>query len=455
VRKKAVPRRTAVRSPGKPFKLTLVNERNLSFRLSTGIVDVLKARGHIAVAKGGAAALARELEDRMVDDIDAVAARLDPWRGADLEVTFVDDVADEQVDDLVGALARALLESDQVEDVFAEEAALRRELLRALRDGLLGVPRDRGGADEGPARVRLDALGYLAAVVARRARLDDLEDALERAAQSVGCKLNAYDPEAREATFSLSEATFSITVADPDARFDLEQSVADELAELVSDGRVTLPALERRVELRRSIGAATLGALRRRIDEAAAQILRGGASWTLEGDRTLRVTVTPTSDKDAGELGRRAAELAARIEALLEEAPAEEEKPAEVLKAAEAPAAAKKAAPKKSAKKAAPKKSAKKAAPKKSAKKAAPKKSAKKAAPKKSAKKKMTAKKAPRKTAAKKVASKKAAMKRRPATKAKRATANKAKKAAAKKPAAKRARGKKAAIRKAPSKKRR
>ncbi|HSN96851.1 MAG TPA: hypothetical protein VLS89_01090, partial [Candidatus Nanopelagicales bacterium] len=64
-----------------------MNERNLSQRLSTSIIDTLRARGHIAVARGGAAALARELEDRLVEDIDAVAVRLDPMRTTDLEVT--------------------------------------------------------------------------------------------------------------------------------------------------------------------------------------------------------------------------------------------------------------------------------------------------------------------------------------------------------------------------------
>jgi len=434
---------------------------------------VLKARGHLAVAKEAAAALARELEDRLGDDLESVAGKLDPWRSGDVEVTttFVDDGVDEQVEELVGGLARTLLTSENVEDVFAEEAVLRRELLRVLRDGLVGAQqRDAGAPEEGPVRVRLDGLGHVPAMVARRAPVRALRAALDRAAESVGCKLNAYDPESREATFSLSEATFSITVADPEARLDLEQAIVDELTDLVSANVVALPALERSAALGRSFEAAEISALRPQIEVAAARILRQGGStgsWDLDGGGTLTVSLTPVSERDAVELDRRVAELVSEIQATLA-APAEvvqavvEADPEEATEAADAAeeqaasrgapskrasgGAARKAAGKKAAgKKAAPAKKAasKKAAPAKKAagKKAAGKKAAgKKAAPaKKAASKKAASKKAApaKKTAGKKAASKKATGKA-PARGAKKAAVRPAKKAAGKKSAKRR-----------------
>jgi hypothetical protein len=425
-----------------------VSERNLSRRLSTDIVDAFKARGHIAVTKGGAAALARELEDQMVDDIETVAPRLDPWAAVDAELTITsaDGALDDQVEEFVRALARTLMESDHVEDVFAEDNVIQRDLLRVLRDALLGTRRDVGVDDEGPARVRLDALGYVAAMVGKRAPAAVLREALSQAAQSVGCKLNAYDADAREATFSLSEATFSITVADPDARLDLEQAVADELADLVAAKVVALPTVERRVELGAGAEQAAARGLRERIDAAASKALRQGgcaASWEIGGDGALRITVTPMSEQDALDVDRRLAQLTREISAMLGEAPARDaapeppETPAARKEPAKKPAAspAKTPAAKAPVKKAAAKAPVKKAAAKAPVKKAAAKAPVKKAAAKAPAAKAKPAAKAPAKKAAAKAPAKKAAAKA-PAKKA--AAKAPAKKAAAKAPAKRR-----------------
>ena len=425
---------------GGTCKLNGVSETNLSRRLSTSIVDAFKARGHIAVTKGGAAALARELEEQMADDIETVAPRLDPWASVDAEVTVThaDGALDDQVEELIVTLTRTIVDSEHVEDVYAEDKVIHRDLLRVLRDSVLGTRRDLGGEDEGPARVRLDALGYVAAVVARRAPSRTLRDALSRAAQNVGCKLNAYDPEACEATFSLSEATFSITVADPDARLDLEQAVADELADLVATKVVALPTVERRVPLADAVAAAARG-LRDRIDAVATKLLRQGgcvASWELDGEGALKVTITPMSEQDALEVDRRVAQLAREIVALAGAAPAEKSEPSAE---AEAPVGATAAKKRSAAKKAAA--PAKKAASKKAA---AP---ARKPAAKKPAAKKPAAKKpAAKKPAAKKPAAKKPAAKK-PAAKKPAAKKPAAKKPAAKKPAAKKPAAKKAAAR--------
>jgi hypothetical protein len=294
-----------------------VSERNLSRRLSTSIVDALKAHGHILVARGGATALARELEDKMSDDIETIAPRLEPWGLVDGEVTttFGADEVDDQVEELVATLTSTLMESEHVEDVFAEDNVIKRDVFRVMRDALLGPRRGLVYDDDGPVQVRLDTLGYIASTVGKRAVVRVLREALARAAQSAGGKLTGYDPETRE-------ATFSITGNDPDARLELEEAVADELSDLVETHVVSLPMVERRIELSRKIEPGSRGSLRQRIDAVAAKTLRQGgcaASWELEGDRTLKIKVTPLSEQDAIEVDSHVSALAREIASVLGE----------------------------------------------------------------------------------------------------------------------------------------
>jgi hypothetical protein len=294
-----------------------VSERNLSRRLSTSIVDALKAHGHILVARGGATALARELEDKMSDDIETIAPRLEPWGLVDGEVTttFGADEVDDQVEELVATLTSTLMEPEHVEDVFAEDNVIKRDVFRVMRDALLGPRRGLVYDDDGPVQVRLDTLGYIASTVGKRAVVRVLREALARAAQSAGGKLTGYDPETRE-------ATFSITGNDPDARLELEEAVADELSDLVETHVVSLPMVERRIELSRKIEPGSRGSLRQRIDAVAAKTLRQGgcaASWELEGDRTLKIKVTPLSEQDAIEVDSHVSALAREIASVLGE----------------------------------------------------------------------------------------------------------------------------------------
>ncbi|WP_437803406.1 hypothetical protein [Sorangium sp. So ce693] len=277
-----------------------MNERNLSRRLSTSIVDALKAHGHILVARGGATALARELEDKMAADIAAITPRLEPWALVDGEptTTFGTDEIDDQVEELVASLTSTLMESEHVEDIFTEDNVIKRDVFRVMRDALLGPRPEIGLEDDGPVHVRLDMLGYVASTVGKRAPAQVLRESLTRAAQSAGGKLTGYDAELREATFSLESS-------DPDARLEIEEAVADELSDLVEAKVVTLPILERRFELQRKIEAGARGGLRQRIDSIASKMLREGgcaASWELAGDRVLKLKLTPLSEQDALEV---------------------------------------------------------------------------------------------------------------------------------------------------------
>ncbi|WP_438030488.1 hypothetical protein [Sorangium sp. So ce233] len=291
----------------------------------------MKAHGHILVARGGATALARELEEKMSGVIAAIAPRLEPYAIVDGEVTstFGSDELDDQVEELVASLTSTLMESEHVEDIFTEDNVIQRDVFRVMRDALLGPRPELALEDDGPVQVRLDTLGYVASTVGKRAPAQVLREALARAADTAGGKLTAYDAELREATFSVESS-------DPDARLELEEAVADELSELVEAKVVTLPMMERRFELKRRIEPGARGGLRQRIDAIASRMLREGgcaASWELAGDRVLRLRLTPLSEQDALEVDSHMTEFTRDIAALLGE-------PLEELGAASRPAAA-------------------------------------------------------------------------------------------------------------------
>src|SRR5258706_466642 len=101
-----------------------------------GVVDTLKAQGHILIVKGGAMALGRELEDLMTPTMAGVAPRLSrSVVMGEPTSTFGDDAVDEAVEELVLKMTRALMDSDHVEDVFAEDNVIRRDVFRGMRDG--------------------------------------------------------------------------------------------------------------------------------------------------------------------------------------------------------------------------------------------------------------------------------------------------------------------------------
>jgi len=298
-----------------------VSERNLSRRVAASVVEALKANGHILVVKGGSEALVRELDALMAEQLTQVSPGVTP-RAVVGEVTstFGDEAIDEAIEDMVGTLAKALMDSDHVEDVFAEDNVIRRDVFRVVRDTLLQISGDTEEPEEeaaGPISVRLDTLGYVASTVAKRADDETLRDALERAALAAEGQLASYDKARREALFKMSGG-------DPDGRLELEEAVADELTDLVDMGLVELPSIERRFELSRELGAAERTSLKPRIDAVASRtLMRAGcaASWEFADGRALQVTLTPLSEQDARGAEQHAALFAREIDALLTEAP--------------------------------------------------------------------------------------------------------------------------------------
>ncbi len=298
-----------------------MNERNLSRRLSASVVEALKAHGHILVVKGGATALARELDDLMAPEIVTIAPRLQPFSVlvGEPTSTFGDEDVDQAVEDMVLKLTHALMRSDHVEDVFAEDAVIRRDIFRVVRDGLREPSVHAGGDDDhASVTVKLDALGYVAATVGRRADASTLRQALDRAASVAGARFSGFSPELREATFRLEGGG-------DDERLELEEAVADELTDLVEEGVVDLPTIERRVDLGRALTPTEQRALRPRFAAAAeATLLRSGcaAEWELADARTLRIFVTPLSEQDAEDVDGPINAFAGEIAVVLASQPA-------------------------------------------------------------------------------------------------------------------------------------
>jgi hypothetical protein len=283
-----------------------VDARNLSRGISASVVDALKAHGHILVVKGGASSLARELDDIVAPTL----AVLPPPRPP--EAASASPAVGAALEDLSARMARALMSSDHVEDVFAEDAVIRRDILRTMREGLLAPPAE-AVEDRSTVAVKLDTLGYVAKAVARRADPATLRQALDRAAAVAQARFTAYHPEQRE-------AVFRIDGGGPDERLELEEAVADELADLAEQGVTPLPTIERRVDLARALTPAEQRGLTARVDAVAATTLRrsGCAStWDFADERTIRVTFTPYSDQDADDVEAPAAAFAHEIAALI------------------------------------------------------------------------------------------------------------------------------------------
>ena len=268
-----------------------MNERTLSRGLSTRVVDALKAHGHILVVRGGAASLARELDEIIAPALPVVAVHVEPAANAS---ALGDDAVGEPVTDLVVRLSRALMSSDHVEDVFAEDAVIRRDISRTIREGLR-VPPEVIRVDPSTIVVKLDTLGYVAATVSRLADGVTLRRALDRAAAVAHARFAAYSADDRE-------AVFRVDGGGPDERLELEEAVADELTDLAEQGVIELPTLERDIELSRSLTDPEQRSLGARIDAAAdVTLLRSGcaAAWTFADGRTIRITFTPLSEQDA------------------------------------------------------------------------------------------------------------------------------------------------------------
>ncbi len=166
-------------------------------------------------------------------------------------------------------LRATLLDSEGVEDVFADDNVMERVIFRTLRADLVARAGAAALGDEDekpPISVRLGTLGYVAATAARLSDEETLRDALERAALSASTELDTFDEATKTAIFAARED-------DPDKRLEIEEAVEEELADLVEMGLVDLPKVERTVPLPAAIDDAEKKALSKSITAIAERTL--------------------------------------------------------------------------------------------------------------------------------------------------------------------------------------
>lgn len=268
----------------------------LTRQLAQSTLEVLKRAGHIVLAPGGNEQVVRDLAVLIEPVLKIILLNVDrsPIMG-EVSSTFGTEATDEAVEELVSAMRDALLDSEGVEDVFADDRTIEREIFRAFADALKGVERSSDEDDDiPPISVRLDTLGYVAAKAARTADRSVLEDALDRAAAAAEAELKTFDDTTHTAFFTPIEQ-------DPERRLDIESAIEEELSDLVNLGVVELPTLKRTVSLP-ALADDARRALRRHLDELTQKHLSIAlcpGSWDWDAERQNVVIVfTPLSDPD-------------------------------------------------------------------------------------------------------------------------------------------------------------
>lgn len=281
---------------------------NLARRLATRIIEGLQGRGRIVVVRGGTSALIRAIDDVIATFLPTIRLSFEHKASDEL-----DQPTREALPFLVSTIAQTLLSSEHLEDVFADRAIVEREIF----DASIIAFKEAAAAEQARViQVELNALGYVAATAGKLAAEEDLLDAFEHAADSLGFKLSKYDLETRRATFIPNSETC------PDVRLELEEAVADELASLVTRGVVRLPVFERTQPLVHHVAPSHRLLLRHVIERAAIKTLRRmgcSARWELPDDRNIRVLFTPRSEQDARNIDLHIAEFATEIDAILAE----------------------------------------------------------------------------------------------------------------------------------------
>jgi hypothetical protein len=266
---------------------------NTGRQLAHAVLEALKKAGHILLATGGMDRAARELAEQMEPTLPKVLSKVvrSPIMG-EVSSTFGDEATDEIVEAMVEDLRETVLDSEAVEDVFAEDRVIERVIFTTLRDELRAM----GNAEEDepelpPISVKLDTLGYVAKAAARGAAPDTLKDALSRAAEAVSAELESFDATENTAFFRPGDA-------DPDRRIDIETAIEEELSDLVDLGVVELPSERRPLPLPALSPEARKG-LSRKLDELAARHLANPlcpGSWDWGPDKaSVVLAFTPVT----------------------------------------------------------------------------------------------------------------------------------------------------------------
>ncbi len=277
--------------------------RTLNRVLASGVVEALQAQEHVLVAPSGGDALCDEVEAIIAPALSSITPHLEERRDVHGEVTstFGHERADEAVEMMVERITERLMESDHVDDIFAEDRIIRRDAFRAIREILMEYIRGEIEIDDEPEPsdgfdVRLDALGYVVSTVTKQLDERSLFESLGRAAKSVGATLLALDMDKGAATFDLLGGAEV-------GRLALEEAITRAMVELVDADIVELPGIEQVLGVESGDlqqDPRLIEALERAASRTKQQT-ECNASCTVVDAHTLMATLTPLSAEAAAE----------------------------------------------------------------------------------------------------------------------------------------------------------
>lgn len=272
--------------------------------LAHRVLDALRARELLLVSAPGSDALTGELEAIIGPTLGTISAHLESERSRRrparhvLKGSLGDGAAEDAALDLVERITEQLMESDHVDDIYAEDRIIRRDTHRAIREILLGYIRGELAVDVcrrvETFEVALATLGYVVEMVCERLGERELVEVLERAATREHGRLVAIDHDTRIASFALPGG--------PEVgRLGIEEAITEAMTELVRDHAVCLPAIEQVLEVTADASAhPDYDKAVARAERKARRTTGSDATCRLIDPSTVIVTLTPLS-RDAAE----------------------------------------------------------------------------------------------------------------------------------------------------------
>lgn len=297
--------------------------------LASEVVRTLVERQHLRVARSSYDSLCDELEASIVPMLTSVTPYLIAAHPASLVTVaatspggshdgFGDGNADEAVAVMVDGIQERIAHSNHVDDLFVDEATIRRHALRSVRrvlfeylKGELKLEADSLAAET--LLVSLDGLGYVVGTASTRSDAHTFRAALARAADACDSVLEEIDLDGRTALFRPRTPRASLLA--------LEEAIAAEVGALVDAGLIHLPNVEQEFVLPR-LGLKR-GSLTSILSDAADELERRAACHARcdrVGARRIRLSITPLDAEAAGHADSLLEELVFVVEALLERA---------------------------------------------------------------------------------------------------------------------------------------
>lgn len=273
--------------------------------LASGVLEALRQREYVAVLPEAEDALRDELVAVITPSLTSIEKHLNAERSrkrpgrAVRQGSLGHGHTEEQVVDLVEIVTDRLMESDHVQDIYAEDRLIRRDVLRAIRGILLAYLRGEVvlEADRSLENfdVMLPELGYVVRGVCERADPNTIHDALVVAASACAGRLCSLDSSRGVAMFELPGGAEA-------GRLAVEEAITEEMMSLVRAGVVPLPSIEQLLEISPDIPLLPgFAAAVERAETRTRHTTGCDASCRLLDDTTVLVSITPLSAEAADE----------------------------------------------------------------------------------------------------------------------------------------------------------